>query len=137
MPNDSAKTKVKDDSCRRIVCCVMRKVERIEIRRSRIRAIVGGIVSLSVVVAFVPAISYVVSVVFQSGLISYLSLITTDSSAIFSNFGDWLLSVTMVWPVTGSIIFIGLLLILINALRYMTGYLSSVSVYQERMSRYA
>ena len=121
----------------RIVRFVMLEIERLQLGRYRLRMAAFGTLALASLVALVPAGSYFASTVGRSGLVSYLSLASSDGSYLLNNFGDWAMSVAMTLPVTGMIAVLTACLALAASLRFIGKYLSSSEVCRERLTSLA
>lgn len=109
---------------------IMQKIERSEINRLRIRALIHGALVCAALVLCVPAIKYIGATVAQSGFGEYFSLVFSDSGLIVSHFQDFMLLIADALPVTGGIALVAIALIFVNSLVRMFQNISSLSAHR-------
>ncbi len=101
------------------------QVERslLTIRRRLIIFSVGFVGSLA---AFVPAFKMLYQGFAESGFLTFLSLLFSDTQAVFSYLGSFLASLLETLPVTGLLIFSAVLLIFLESLKLLSRDIKSI-----------
>lgn len=110
---------------------IMHRIELYEYRRNLARLITHSVLSLATGVALIPAISYMQNSLSESGFSSYLSLIISDGTHVFSYISDLILSLASSWPLPASILVLGVTVVFINSIRNITRYTKYLSINRE------
>ena len=89
-----------------------------------------GYLSVSVIsfLSLIPSAIYLYAAIIQSGFLSFLSLLITDSAAIKSFFGDYLYTLGESMPILELIVFLGIFFIFMEALRFAAKQLPNVNI---------
>lgn len=80
------------------------KIRTYERKRTIIRIYTHGFVSLISLFALIPSIKILVSNLYSSGFIDYMSVLFSDSKYILSIFGDFAMAILGSIPVTATIL---------------------------------
>ena len=121
-----------DQNCPTESLCqkVMQKIESREISHDR-RFIYGfGLVVITAIVAFIPAINYLIGTTSSSGLGQYVSLLVSDGSYALSHWQELFMSITDALPVTAIMAIVALLLVCLSSLRQFMSYQQSLSIHE-------
>ena len=101
----------------RLQGAVFARIRREEIRLARVRlAFFAPLVFLSGL-GVIASTLYVIKEVVQSGFLQYLSIIFSDSGAVFAYAGEFLLSLAEQAPLLGIVIFLATLFTLLESMR--------------------
>lgn len=92
---------------------VVAAVARLEIRRAQMRASVYGIFVIGAIIAFVPALRYMITAANDSGFWQYLSLLTSDGGVIASHFSEFIGSIADSAPIAGIASLVGIVTVFI------------------------
>jgi len=120
-------TKFSNETQIRLSKSILFRIHRYEIRRLRIRFGLNMTLVLCAALAFIPTMQFLRDSAIQSGFSDYVSLFSTDSSFVLSHLNEVIMPIADSLPITGTVISLGLLLILIYSLR---GILSNRSSLQ-------
>jgi len=119
----------------RVCFQVMAMIERVQVKRCRLRTGINATLVVGAILVFIPVIHYWNQDVTQSGFVNYLSLIASDSGYIFSHWQDYALSIADSLPVSAGIMILALLVILANSLRRLVQNMGSWGLHRNRMIR--
>jgi len=72
---------------------VLSRIEKEIKRKIILNRIFGGLFSFISIIALVPLAIYTTNEFYQSGFFSFMSLLFSDSKIVFSNFGEYALSI--------------------------------------------
>ena len=130
-------TAMLDQNCptERLCQKVMWKIEQREIARARYRSSGFGLIVIAAIVAFIPAIKYLVNSASTSGFGQYFSLFISDGSYAMSNWKNIAMSITEALPITAIMAIVALLLICLSSIRSFMKYRSEVNAHQFAMRR--
>lgn len=108
--------------CDRILKSVICRVEQFEVKRSHRQSLAYKAICLLSVVALVPAIYFILQSSSKSGFGRYVSLLSSDSSYVFQNWREFLMSAASSLPITGSIAALLILFIIVTTVRRTVRY---------------
>jgi len=111
---------------KRIETTVMFRIEKSRLNRARLFLTLHISSVVIALFAFIPVIKSFVSASSQSGFSTYLSLFSSDWSYALASWKDFGLSLIESLPIIETVLIVGLLLIIANALRRGVGYMPTL-----------
>lgn len=99
---------------------IFSRIQARKILLAKIRLAVFGSSLLFSLIAIVPVLKYLSAEFYESGFYSYLSLIFSDSSVVFQNWKEIILSLAESAPILGIAIFLAVIFILLSSLKVST-----------------
>jgi flagellar biogenesis protein FliO len=112
---------------------VMQRIEKSTITRLRMFTGLQAAIIIGSIGAAIPAVSYFISSVSQSGISDYASILVSDGSSLSSHWSDFLMSVASSMPVLGSIAVLALILVFVTSLRRLSKDVGSLETHRNRV----
>jgi hypothetical protein len=96
---------------------VMARIAKRRVVRARSWATLHGVISLGALCALIPAYQYLAGSAAASGFSAYFSLLASDGASLAHSWQAFLMSLVESAPITGTIMVLGLLVVLAYAAR--------------------
>lgn len=109
---------------------VMSRIRQMEERRLRIMALSHGIITVVILIFFIPIINNFISNIAQSEFSQYTSLLISDWSTLMNNWRPIFLSIAESWPSLPSILLLGAFIVFANSLRRVVINTFTLSTYK-------
>ena len=115
---------------KRIETKVMIRIEQSRLNRARLYLTLHISSVLVALFAFIPVVKSFANASSQSGFSTYLSLFSSDWSYALASWKDFSLSLVESMPIIETVLIVGLLLIIANALRRGFRYVPSIHYHE-------
>lgn len=109
---------------------VLERIESARLRIARLRVAIAGFFGVFAGLLFVPAITYTVEQMAQSGFVTYCALIFSDSETLVLYWKEFGITLLEALPAMGITMILLALLTLLGALRFITTHSHSISAHR-------
>jgi len=109
---------------------IINRIEFVERRSAKMRLVFFGALAVASVVAFIPALKYLINDLNNSGFYQYLSLVFSDSGIILASWKEFSLSLAESLPIFSTIIFLATIFIFLESIKLSIKNIKSHKIYE-------